>query len=120
MTRSILVVDDDDEIRDTLQDALSFEGLDVDVARNGEEAIAWLRAHGHVRFTVVLDVMMPIMDGRAFLRARAGDPELAQIPVIVLTAGGDCRELAATEAISACLAKTVTLRELMAAISRCD
>ncbi|MDB4979802.1 MAG: cheY, partial [Myxococcales bacterium] len=99
---------------------LSFEGLDVAVADHGADAMTWLRAHGEQPWIVLLDLMMPVMDGRAFLDARARDPELARIPVIVLTAGGDCRELRATQAIATCFQKTVKLPDLVAAISRCE
>lgn len=117
ISRSILVVDDDEDVRDTLRDALQFEGLAVVVAHNGQEAVDTLRANDQISWLVLLDLTMPIMDGRAFLGVRARDAALADIPVIVLTAGSDCREVEAMEDISCCLPKTVLLPELMAAIS---
>lgn len=116
-TRSILVVDDDDEVRETLRDALAFEGLDVEMAHNGQEAIDLLRTDGRASWLVLLDLTMPVMDGRAFLKLRETDAALASIPVIVLTAGSDCREIEATEHVSCCLPKTAGIPELMAAIS---
>src|SRR3954462_9332 len=92
--RAILVVDDDDEFRHTLVDALCFEGRRVHSVRDGQEALEWLATRAdHDAWAIVLDVMMPVMDGKAFLARRADDPRLAAIPVVVLTAGGDCREL---------------------------
>jgi CheY-like chemotaxis protein len=63
--------------------------------------------------------MMPVMDGEAFLRVRREDPVLAKFPVIVLTAGGDCRQLQAKHDIAGCRPKTVPLRELIAMIDSC-
>jgi CheY-like chemotaxis protein len=117
--RLILVVDDDDNVRETLVDALAFEGFTVESARNGEEGLAWLQDHGEMRCLVVLDLMMPVMNGRVFLDQKANDPALAPVPVIVLTAGGDCRELNAAGGLVRCFPKTVTLPDLVTAIQAC-
>ncbi|HTA19622.1 MAG TPA: response regulator [Polyangia bacterium] len=117
--RSILVVDDDEDLRETLVDVLRFEGFVVGSARDGQEGLAWLRGHSDTRWIVLLDLMMPVMNGRAFLDARAIDPSLATNPVIVLTAGGDCRELKATGQLANCLPKTAPIHELLAAIAAC-
>ncbi|HEX2660838.1 MAG TPA: response regulator [Polyangia bacterium] len=114
--RSILIVDDDEDFRHTLMDGLSYEGLEVHAVGNGQEALDWLALHAGQVSTIVLDIMMPVMDGRAFLERRASDARLASIPVVVLTAGGDCRELRKTYQFDSCLPKTTALTELMAAI----
>ena len=117
--RSILLVDDDEDIRETFGDALRFEGYDVQTAANGQEAVDWLHRHADGRWLVLLDIMMPVMDGTAFLAARKLDTVLAGFPVIVLTAGGDCRELQAIHQIAGCVPKTVMLYALVAAIEAC-
>jgi len=114
--RSILAVDDGDEFRHALVDALRFEGLRVESVRNGEEALAWLESHATEDWTIVLDLMMPVMDGKTFLARCAADARLAAIPVVVLTAGGDCRELRQTYPSVQCLSKTTALAELLAAL----
>jgi CheY-like chemotaxis protein len=119
LARSILIVDDDEDIREALRDALTFEGLVVSVVRNGEEAIEWLRTHVQTAWIILLDLMMPVMDGRTFLNARACDPVLARSPVIVLTAGGDCREFETTSGVFRCFPKTVEMADLLAAIYAC-
>ena len=114
---SILVVDDDEEFRHTLVDALCFEGRRVHSVRNGQEAVEWLAAHpAHDALVILLDIMMPVMDGKAFLARRAADPRLAVIPVVVLTAGGDCRELRQAYQFARCLPKTASLGEILAAL----
>jgi two-component system chemotaxis response regulator CheY len=115
----ILVVDDDDDIREALSDVLCFEGFAVEVSRNGLEAIELLRTPSPLPSLILLDLMMPVLDGRAFLWLKARDATLKNIPVVVLTAGGNCRELEATESICRCLPKTVGLKELVATIRAC-
>ena len=120
----ILIVDDDADIRETFMDALRFEGYTVAVAEDGQQAIDWLAGHRDQRWVVLLDMMMPVMDGETFLRLRAQDPILspilAQTPVIILTAGGDCRELKLRHDIVGCVPKTVTLRALVEIIQACQ
>lgn len=84
-SRTILVVDDDQDLLDVTRFVLEGEGHGVLTARNGEEALVLLRA-GPLPALVLLDLMMPVMNGWAFLEARAREPALQAIPVLVLTA----------------------------------
>jgi CheY-like chemotaxis protein len=84
-SRTVLVVDDDQDLLDVTQFVLEGEGYGVATARNGEEALVLLRA-GPPPALVLLDLMMPVMNGWEFLEARARDPALQAIPVLVLTA----------------------------------
>src|SRR5437868_4530767 len=85
MARTVLIVDDHDDIRAILRDVLVEEGYDVLVACNGEEGLTKLR--GAVRPCVVLlDLMMPVMDGWQLLEAMRADHHLRAIPVMVLSA----------------------------------
>jgi CheY-like chemotaxis protein len=80
---TVLVIDDDPSVRDLMQRYLSKEGFRVETASGGEEG---LRLAGELRPDVItLDVLMPEMDGWAVLTALKADPELASIPVIMLT-----------------------------------
>ena len=81
----VLVVEDDAAIRVSLRDALSEEGLRVRVACNGEEALGILAEFGPAA-VVLLDLMMPVMDGEQFRRHQLADPLLAAIPVVLMTA----------------------------------
>ena len=83
----ILVVEDEAPIRYLLADALADEGYAVATAEHGAAALDQARAQPPD--AVVLDLMMPIMDGWTFLRARQGDPTLAGVPVVVLSAAGE-------------------------------
>ena len=90
----ILVVEDDGDVREALVQLLEFEGYRVTSATNGRDAIDQLRA-GAAPNLILLDLMMPVMDGPQFRAAQLGDPGLAAIPVIVLSAHSAGREKAA-------------------------
>ncbi len=86
MSRHVLVVEDDPDIRDSIRELLESEGLTVSVAANGQEALAHLNETGPLPDLVLLDLMMPVMDGFAFRARQRADPRLARIPVVVLSA----------------------------------
>ena len=69
MQNRILIIEDDDDIRDTLTEVCASEGHEVFSARHGREALDRLRTELQGKFIVLLDLMMPVMDGRAFLEA---------------------------------------------------
>jgi CheY-like chemotaxis protein len=83
---SVLVVDDESDIREAVSEVLADEGYEVLSAGNGAEALAQAREH-HPNI-VLLDLMMPGMNGWEFRAAQKGDPSLSDIPVIVLSALG--------------------------------
>jgi CheY-like chemotaxis protein len=112
----VFIVEDNEDLREIFADALRFEGYTVECARNGREAIEWLHAHPGERWVVLLDLMMPVMDGAAFLAQRRQDPVLLGFPVILLSAGGDLVAMADTHGVEACLPKTVSLPALIQAI----
>jgi CheY-like chemotaxis protein len=84
VARSILVVDDEPSIVDALADVLRWEGYQVLTASNGERALEEL-ARGHASL-VLLDYMMPVMDGLLALERIRADPAWRSIPVVVMTA----------------------------------
>jgi two-component system response regulator MprA len=81
----ILVVDDEETICETLKDVFEEEGYAVDVALNGVEALARLRAPAAKPDMVILDLLMPQMDGAAVYAAMKADPALLDIPVVIST-----------------------------------
>ena len=96
----LLIVEDDVEIRSTMEELLLDEGFDVVTAGNGQEALDHLRGTRHLPFAILLDLRMPVMDGRTFLSRRAAEPAWAGIPVIVLTADhASCRVVGASSVL---------------------
>ena len=84
---SVLVVEDDEVIRESMRELLELEGFDVVTACNGREALE--AAHAKRPCAVLLDLFMPVMDGWQFLAEIACDRELADLPVTVVSAAGD-------------------------------
>lgn len=82
---SILVVEDDADIRDALETYLAGEGYPVFTARNGQDALARLREIPAPSL-VLLDLMMPVMNGWDFLEAQKTDSVIATLPVVVVSA----------------------------------
>ena len=80
----ILLVDDDLTLREMYEERLKAEGFEIIQASNGEEAIA--KAKESKPSIVLLDIMMPKINGFDVLKEIKGDPELKDIPVIILTA----------------------------------
>lgn len=81
----VLIVEDDEAIRDSLTDVLRDEGFTVATAANGLDALGYLEAHGPP-CVIVLDLMMPVMSGSEFREKQLADPRFASIPVIVMSA----------------------------------
>lgn len=86
MTMTILVVDDQALLRMLLSALLTDAGYQVATATNGAEALSYINDADNAPDMIILDLMMPVMDGWGFLKARQQDPRCAQIPVIVLSA----------------------------------
>jgi CheY-like chemotaxis protein len=82
----VLLVDDDADTRESVGEVLEDRGYSVLGARNGAEAVDLLQS-GTVPSVILLDLMMPVMDGYRFRAQQRSDPTLAAIPVIVITAG---------------------------------
>jgi CheY-like chemotaxis protein len=83
--RSILVVEDDADSRETFCALLDDAGYDCVAVENGREALDFLRSHDRP-FAILLDLMMPTMDGWQFRREQASDPALEDIPLVVVSA----------------------------------
>jgi CheY-like chemotaxis protein len=81
----ILVVDDNARALRAMSELLEFEGFSVLTAKNGLDALNKMRAADHISL-VLLDLWMPVMGGWEFLRRRKGDPDLANVPVVVISA----------------------------------
>jgi len=85
----ILLVEDDSDIRTTLKEVLELEGYEVVPAGNGKEAFDALQVMTEHPCLILLDLMMPIMNGWEFLEAQQAATTLSSIPVVVVSAAGD-------------------------------
>ena len=84
-SRHVLIVDDEADLRDMLAEFLTLEGFETWAVANGREALDYLQS-GLTPQLILLDLMMPVMDGWEFCRRRHADPGLSVVPVIVLSA----------------------------------
>jgi CheY-like chemotaxis protein len=113
--RWILVIDDDEDIREALGDVLGDAGYSVRVAASGDEALEMLRGADRPAL-ILLDLMMPGMDGFGFRAAQVADPAIASIPVVIISAGGnlatDAKRLGATGFIQKPMKLDAILREV--------
>jgi len=105
---SILVVDDRKEILRVMSDLLGREGFSVRTARNGLDALNRMKSDHHISL-VLLDLRMPVMDGWEFLRRKKADPDIAETPVVVISAIPP----ASLEGVETVLTKPIDLERLM-------
>ncbi len=114
--RTVLIVDDHAELRLILQELLERRGYAVRLAENGVVGLEQLR-NGRIH-AVVLDIDMPVMNGRAFLEARSKDADLARVPVVVYSA--DLQPAMLPAGITAWIWKGAESSDLLAAIAACQ
>ncbi len=113
----VLVAEDDRDVADAIVAVLEIEGYRVASAENGKVALEMLRS-GLVPEAIVLDVMMPVMNGWEFRREQLADPALAVIPVIVVSADCHARSVAPTLGILEVLPKPADVDELLRTLER--
>jgi CheY-like chemotaxis protein len=111
---SVLVVEDERGIREALREVLELEGYRVKTAANGKEGLEVLRdVHGTC--LVLLDLMMPVMNGFEFAKAMRANDVLAPIPIVVVTAFGDAAGFVGAHAV---LRKPVDLDMLLTLVQK--
>ncbi len=108
----VLVVEDDVDCLDALVDVLSYDGYRVQTACHGLDAMQKLEA-GPRPDVILVDLMMPVMNGWQFREAQLADAELASMPVIVITAGRPERTIDARKILK----KPFDVEELLLAIA---
>jgi CheY-like chemotaxis protein len=112
--KKILVVEDDFSIRELMHDVLTGEGYEVAVAENGQDALDVLKRQAAPAL-IVLDMTMPVMNGREFLDVKLVDAKISKIPVLVVSAIADEKN---TVGATAFIRKPVDLNVLLALVER--
>jgi CheY-like chemotaxis protein len=113
---SVLIVEDDDDMSESLYDVLENRGYVVWRASNGREAIDIVTREALCLDVILLDMRMPIMDGREFLRARRGEKLLADTRVIMSAQPASLDEIG--EAVFARLTKPMRIDDVLHAVER--
>lgn len=116
---NILIIEDDLDIRESLVEALaSGEGYDVRTAGNGKEGLESLKASETLPHLILLDLMMPVMDGYQFRAEQKQSPLYGAIPVVVMSADGKAQQKLAQLNCDAFLKKPLDLDELLEMIKK--
>ena len=113
----VLIVEDDAETREGIDALLREEGLAVETACNGNEALAYLKS-GEQPLLILLDLSMPGMTGWEFRRRQRADPSLAEIPVVIMTGQKDYDESMTSLEADGHLQKPVRPEELKGVVER--
>jgi len=113
-SRTILVVEDDEAIRESLQEALESDGYEVFTAEDGKLGLEMLDRMPRPCL-ILLDLMMPVMNGWQFLEKMKEDTALATIPVVAVTAAGDRGKTAPADML---IKKPVDLDNLLSVIEK--
>ncbi len=119
MTKNILIVEDDDQLRDLLQIVLIEEGFKVDTCPDGKTAMAKLEAgktQSSLPAMVILDLNMPVIDGWTVAKWLNADPVLDPIPVIVTSATEEQGEKAKALHADAYLVKPFSTDEILGVV----
>lgn len=120
MKQKILVVEDDMDVRSGLVEVLDSEGYVVETAENGQVALDLLSSLKELPHLILLDLMMPVMDGLTFLQTLKNhpNPDFQRIPVVITTASRN-DGIKKTSGIAGFLGKPIDLDELFATVSAC-
>jgi CheY-like chemotaxis protein len=113
----LLIVEDDFDIRDTLAQILEEEGYRVLGASNGQEALDQLK-NGEVPCLILLDLMMPVMNGWQFRAEQLKDPRLAAIPVVIISADAAVHEKVGSLSAVAVMKKPIQLERLLEIVGK--
>jgi CheY-like chemotaxis protein len=111
----ILIVEDDFDIREALEQILAEEGYEVRGASNGSEALE-IATSGPAPRLILLDLMMPVMNGWQFRSEQLKEPRLAAVPVLVISADPDLQQKAAKLGVAGLLKKPISLDDLLSAV----
>lgn len=115
--KKILIIEDDIAIRDTLAEILQSQGYATSLANNGKEGLEKLRTTSAPDL-IVLDLMMPIMDGVTFRKKQILNESWAHIPVVVLSADGQMKNKLKEINCAAYLKKPINLDELIDIVNK--
>ena len=115
MATRILVVEDDEDFRVLVSDALRADGYEVATAGGGNEALEWLRRE-KAPSLILLDFHLPEMTGAEFLEIRRKQPALAEVPVVLMTADSRTLDDAACHGADALIKKPMSREVLVATL----
>jgi DNA-binding response OmpR family regulator len=117
--KKILLVEDDQDIRETLVELLQEEGYEVFFAENGQVGLDKLSTLPNLPNLILLDLMMPIKDGFQFCLEKEANPKFSHVPVVVMSADGHIRENQKRVNACAYLKKPLDIYQVIDIVARC-
>jgi len=114
----VLVVEDNEDVRETLVELLESYGYEAIGAEHGRAAFEKLARLGTRPCMIVLDLMMPVMDGRAFRLEQLKQPDVSSVPVVVISAFDESPERIRDMQALAYLRKPINLTELIRVVGQ--
>jgi CheY-like chemotaxis protein len=115
--RCILLVEDNIDLATAMAEILEIEGYTVTCSMNGAEGLAALRAGFHPA-VIILDLMMPVMDGIEFRRHQQLDAAIASIPVVVVSGVGHMMDEIRATGVARCFRKPIDIDELLGVVTQ--
>jgi len=109
----VFLIEDDQDIRSSIIEVLEDEGIPIEWATNGEEAMERLLSAESKPSLILLDLRLPVKDGFQFRSEQLSNPQLADIPVVVISADGKLQEKTQDLGISGLLRKPVDIEQLV-------
>ncbi|OQW54662.1 MAG: hypothetical protein A4S09_05760 [Proteobacteria bacterium SG_bin7] len=119
MIKKILIVEDDRDILVTLEELLTTEGYEVEIAGNGREALDCLLRTNRLPDLIVMDYSMPEMDAPTFKDEQSKNPRFAEIPILLVTANADAEGKKAKIGARSILKKPLDIFHFLDAVESC-
>ncbi len=118
MKKIILIIDDDQGIRDALSELFEMEGYKVELAENGNEGLKCLRSMSSGPDLILLDLMMPNMDGFQFREKQKAEALKLDVPVILMSADGQLKDKQILAGVTDHLRKPMDIAEAIEIVKR--
>ena len=115
---TVMIVEDDRDVLESMAEVLEDHDYGVVRAAHGQEALDQLRDQTDKPCVILLDIMMPVMDGWQFRAEQQVDPSIAKVPVVILSAHARAQEAAQQMDAAAALEKPVKLETLLKTVAR--
>ena len=110
---SLLLIEDDPDIRELLAEFLNMYGHSLALAANGREGLSYLRQTEKMPDVILLDLMMPVMNGEVFRKEQMNDERISHVPVIVLSADSQAHQRLESLCFNKFLEKPIDLDRLL-------
>jgi CheY-like chemotaxis protein len=118
ITKRILITEDDEDILESMRYVLENEGYQVEGAANGQKALDSLRTAPELPSLILLDMVMPVMDGYQFLVEQGKDERLSQVPVLLMTANDLTPAVRQKFSVEGFLRKPLQLKNLIDSVGQ--